>query len=126
MYIDLNEISFEMEIFCKRFPVVGVSILKCLDDKSLIKCKEVSKDFCQFIEEERFHWIRIIMKHIYKLEQNGIKLRKRGKKIKLSLTMEYRTLWKKVIHKTPVENLRQLAMMVQRFFKNHSDKVIKN
>ena len=125
-YIDWTENSFKMETFCKRFPVVGVSIMNCLDDKSLINCKEASKDFCQFIEEERFHWIRIIMKHIYKLEQNGIKLSKGGKKIKLLLTMEYQTLWKKVIHKTPVENLRQLAILVQRFFKNHSDKVIKN
>ena len=113
-----------METFCKRFPVVSVSIMNCLDDKSLIKCKEASKDFCQFIEEERFHWIRIIMKHLYKLGQNGIKLSKGRKKIKLSLTMEYQTLWKKVIYKTPVENLRQLAMMVQRFFKNHSGKVV--
>ena len=39
--------------------------------------------------------------------------------------MEYQTSWKKVIHKTPVENLRQLTMIVQRFFKNHSGKVIK-
>ena len=124
-YIDWTENSFKMETFCKRFPVVGVSIMNCLDDKSLINCKEASKDFCQFIEEERFHWIRIIMKHTYKLEQNGIKLSKGGKKIKLSLTKEYQTLWKKVIHKTPVENLRQLAIMVQRFFKNHSGKVIK-
>ena len=121
----MTEISFQMETFCKRFPVVSVLILDCLDGKSLIKCKEASKVICQFIEGERFHWIRIIMKHIYKLEQNGIKLSKGGKKIKLSLTMEYQTLWKKVIHKTPVENLRQLAIMVQRFFKNHSDKVIK-
>ena len=127
-YIDLTKNSFEMETFCKRFPVVSASILKCLDDKSLVKCKEASKDICQFIEEERFHWIRmirIIMKHNYKLFQNGIKLKKGGKKFKLSLTMEYQTLWKKVIHKTPVENLRRLAMMVQRFFKNHSGKVVK-
>ena len=127
-YIDWTENSFKMETFCKRFPVVGVSIMNCLDDKSLINCKEASKDICQFIEEERFYWIRmikIIMKHNYKLFQNGIKLKKGGKKFKLSLTMEYQTLWKKVIHKTPVENLRRLAMMVQRFFKNHSGKVVK-
>ena len=44
---------------------------------------------------------------------------------KLSLIMEYQSSWKKVIQKTSAESLKQLAMVVQLFFKNYHDRVKK-
>ena len=59
-------------------------VFENLDDESLVKVKESSKEINNHLQNERFYWIRIIRKH--------------GEYFK-----EFADSWKKVIDKTPVE-----------------------
>ena len=82
---------------CKRFPLLGEMVFENLDDESLVKVKESSKEKNNHIQNQRFYWIRIIKKH--------------GKYFK-----EFADSWKKVIDKTPVEIVKELAMTVEDYF----------
>ena len=53
-----------MEIFFKRFPLASKMILRNLDNQSLVRSKEVSREVSEILDKERFYWIRIIAKHI--------------------------------------------------------------
>ena len=86
-----------MEIFSKRFPFVTKNILCNLDDQSLARSKEASKNFAKFLENERFYWIRIIK------EFNG-KFGNHKKSSNLD------------INKSPIEDLKQYGMAIQEFF----------
>ena len=46
--------------FTLRIPHVSKKIFEYLDDKSLMKCREVNKSWQKFIDGQRFTWIRII------------------------------------------------------------------
>ena len=72
-----------------------------LDNQSLIALKESSKEVSNSIEEDRFIWIRIVKRY------NG-----NFKKFKNS--------WMEVLQKTSVDDLRQLANAVQKFFASFS------
>ena len=78
-----------MENFIKRFPVPGGMILNNLDDQSLARSKEANREMAEFIENERFYWIRIIKK--------------------------YNNNWKQIINKTPIEALKELAIESERY-----------
>ena len=86
-----------MEDLCQRIPCVAVMIFKNLNDQSLIKSKEASSELSQFMLNERFYWLRIIMKY----NKNFL---------------EYQALWKKFLEKTPVDIIQQIADAVQTFF----------
>ena len=43
-----------------RFPHLREGILDKLDDKNLVKCKEISRIWCQILETEKLYWIRKI------------------------------------------------------------------
>ena len=90
-----------MEDLCKRFPHLGELIFANLDDQSFTKCKEASKEISQFFDQERFFWIRIIRNY-------------------RDSFMTFQESWKEVIAKTPVENVKQLAVAVQKFFTLYS------
>ena len=49
-----------MENFVKRFPGVSEQIFNKLEDQSLAACNEASREWNNFLTEERFWWIRII------------------------------------------------------------------
>ena len=49
-----------MEKLCKRFPHLAGRIFDQVNDESLNKCKEVSGEVLEYLEKERFFWIRII------------------------------------------------------------------
>ena len=51
---------FAMEKFCKRFPHLAGRIFDQVNDESLNKCKEINRDVLEYLEKERFFWIRII------------------------------------------------------------------
>ena len=72
-------------------------VFENLDDESLVKVKESSKEINNYLQNERFYWIRIIKKD--------------GEYFK-----EFADSWKKVIDKTPVEIVKELAMTVEDFF----------
>ena len=50
----------KMEELCKRFPHLAGRIFYQVNDESLNKCKEVSGEMLEYLEKERFFWIRII------------------------------------------------------------------
>ena len=86
-----------MEDLCQRIPFVAVMIFRELNNQSLIKNKEASRELSQFMCNERFYWLRII-------------------KIYNKNFFEYQVLWKKVLEKTPVNIIRQLAYAIRKFF----------
>ena len=49
-----------MEDLIIRFPFVAQEIFEKLDNKSLTKCREVSKLWKDFIDERNYPWIRIV------------------------------------------------------------------
>ena len=92
-----------MDIVIQRFPTLAVNILKNLDNQSLVKFKEASKDNCEFIIQERFYWIVILKEYNVYFETS-------------------KKSWKMAISKTPAKFLKKLAMAVVTFFKTMSKK----
>ena len=92
-----------MDILCKRFPLVVVRVLNNLDDQSLTRSKEASREIAECLDNEKFYWIRIIKKYNGNFEG-------------------HEKSWKEVLHKTPVDVVKQLAVAVQQFFESHSFK----
>ena len=79
-----------MEDLCQRIPCVAVMIFENVNDQSLIKSKEASSELSKFMLNERFYWLRIIMKY----NKNFL---------------EYQALWKKLLEKIPVDIIQQIA-----------------
>ena len=86
-----------MEEVSNRFPSLVHMILENVDNESLVKFKETSREMSEFLINDRFYWIRILKKH--------------GKYFK-----EFADSWKKVIDKTPVKIVKELAMTVEDYF----------
>ena len=82
-----------MEDLCRRFPVVAQNVFANLDEKSLTDCKVVSKVSCDFLNNERFFWIRIIKKNF--VYQN-----------------KFFKEWKTAFSRTPIAILKQMASAV--------------
>ena len=76
-----------MENFCKRFPHLAKSVFDQVDEQSLNLCKEISGDILEYLDSERFFWIKIIKKYQRRLK-------------------DFPKLWKLVIDKTPVERIK--------------------
>ena len=89
-----------MEGLCKRFPLLVEMVFENLDDESLVKCKESSREINHHLQNQRFYWIRIIKTH------GNFK--------------EFADSWKKVVCKTPVETVKELALTVEEYW-NFSD-----
>ena len=89
-----------MEELCKIFPLLSKMVLEDLDDESLTKVQESSKEIYNHHRNERFYWIRIIKKHNRNFN-------------------EFADPWRKVIEKTPVEIVKELAMTIRRIFQFH-------
>ena len=92
-----------MENLCIRFPVASEMVLKNLDDPSLKRSKLAGRGMAEFLENEKFYWIRIIKKYIVYFEG-------------------HEKSWREVVNKTPLGIIKQLAIAVQHFFKKHSFK----
>ena len=89
-----------MEAICKRFPHLAQRIFDQVDDQSLNNCKEISQEVLEYLENERFFWIRIIKKYKGKLK-------------------DFPKLWKPVIDKTPTEIVKKIGIAVSQFFQAH-------
>ena len=87
-----------MDILCKRFPLVVKRVLDNLDDQSLIRSKEASRRIAESLDNEKSYWIRILKKHNEKF--TGCE-----------------ESWREVIHKVPIDFVKQLAIAVQQVFK---------
>ena len=86
-----------MEVICKRIPTLAEKVFKNLSDQDLIKCKESSREFYSFLNDEQFFAKRIISAHYGNF-------------------IQFQDVWNKVIDKTPKEIVVQLARAVQDFF----------
>ena len=86
-----------MEKLCERFPHLAGCIFDQVDDEILNKCKEISREVLEYLEKERFFWIRIIKKYRGSLK-------------------DFPKSWKPVIDKSPVEKVKQIAIAVSQFF----------
>ena len=91
-----------MEVLCVRFPLVFKKLLFHLSDQHLIMLKEASRQVSNHIDNERYYYIRIIQKLFD--QHNGWAGKLPGS-------------WKKVIEKTPIKIIRQLAMVTTNFIK---------
>ena len=85
-----------------RFSEVGQKILKNLDAKSLVQSKEASRGIDGFLENEKFYFISIIKNY------NGY-------------FEGFEKSWVEVIHRTPIQIIKQLAIAVQKHFKKDSN-----
>ena len=87
-----------MEQLCQRFPLISQKIINQVDDETLTNFKDGGRYTNDFLKKERFYWIRIIEKYN-------------------CLTGDLQGVWKKVISKTPVEIVKELAVEVHPFIK---------
>ena len=87
----------EMENLRNRFPTLISMVLENVDDQSLVTFKETNREMLDFINEERFYWLRILRKY------NGS-------------FVEFSKSWRMVIEKNPVEIVREIAVTVEKFF----------
>ena len=86
-----------MEDFVLRFPLAGQKIVNNLNNQDLAKFKEVSKLLSSFIEKDRSFWKRILQKYSEK-------------------HATYKDSWISVTKKLPIKKLKQLALIVEKFY----------
>ena len=91
-----------MENIFKRFPDLGKDILDCLDDKKLVRCRRISKRWKTFTDQQKTIWIRMIEKYLGK-------------------SNTFPDDWKKVVFKTPVDMVKELAIATHGFFEKYEN-----
>ena len=60
---NFNFLILKMENLCKRFPHLSERILNQVNDQSLNKVKLISGHMLEYLDKERFFWIRLIKKY---------------------------------------------------------------
>ena len=90
-----------MEDLGWRFSLISQKILNHVDDNSLANFRKASRENSHFLDNERFYWIRHIKKYSANFE-------------------EFQESWKRVMKKSPVDFLKNLAIDVHTFFKGLS------
>ena len=60
-----------MEEILLKFSHLSEEIFDCLDNESMIDCKEVSKIWCDYISEQKFYHIRMIRLTVGKFHEVG-------------------------------------------------------
>ena len=90
-----------IDVFINRFPLVSNHLLDLLDNTTLVRCQKASRELNNFIKNEKIVWLRII--RLYKGNIIG-----------------FEDSWKKTIEKDSVDNIKQLAITTQNFFKLNS------
>ena len=78
-------------------------VLEKLDNQSLSKSKEASREIAFFLNNERFYWIQIIKNYVKHFEG-------------------HEESWREVINKAPINILKEIATAAQKFFKSYSFK----
>ena len=85
-----------MDELSQRFPLMVQKIMNHVDSETLINFKEAGRNNATFLGKERFYWIRIIKRYN-------------------CLFGEFQEVWKKVVRKTPVRIIKELAVAVHQF-----------
>ena len=100
-----------LENICERFPVLCEKILSNLDDKNLVNINVVSRKICSLVQKERLLWIRNIKKFISAEHALGIWICGCTYFPK-SVNYKISEKWQQVINKTPVQFVKELALVV--------------
>ena len=87
-----------IETMMLRFPKLIEDIFKELDEKSFANCKIASKSWCDFIDDNKFSFIRRILEYRRNME-------------------EFKIHWNKVVIRTPYEIVKELAIAVHQCFR---------
>ena len=82
-----------MEDLCYRFPHLSERIFDQLCDQSLADSQRIGKPFCNYIDQQKFKWLRIIHKHI----KNNSNFSKD---------------WKKVVENAPTKIIQDLGKAI--------------
>ena len=85
-----------------RFPKLRTEIAENLDNESIISLKTVSRQLNQVLEEDRSFWMRKIKK-LYRINR-------------ITKKHQFYDSWKKIVRRTPVEILIEIANCLQGFF----------
>ena len=78
-------------------------VLEKLDNQSLSKSKEASKEITEFLNNERFYWIQTIKKYIEHFKG-------------------HEESWREVMYKIPINTIKELGLAVKEFFRIFSFK----
>ena len=78
-----------------RLPHIGAQIFDSMDNSSLLKCKEASRPWYDFINEQKFSWVRMIQKYVKESNKNFTECPKH---------------WRKLFRKRSVEQVKYLAI----------------
>ena len=92
-----------MEDITKKVPLINQLILKNIDKKSRVNFKQTSRGVNQVLEKEKIYWI--------------LKMNKYHGNFR-----EFKESWKIVNSKTPVNDVKQLALAVGKFFDGRASK----
>ena len=79
-----------------RFPHIVQDVLEELDNKSLTNCRNMSRIFCHFIDNEKFYSVRKI--------QGGVRM------------TEFQLQWNKVLKNIPTQVAKEIFVAVEHFF----------
>ena len=80
------------EVFL-RFTHLENDIFDSLDNTSIVRCRKRSRDWKSFIDNQKFHWIRIIKQHDKRVNKNHfdnqLEWKKLFKKIKIEAVRNF-------------------------------------
>ena len=92
----LLEMKSTIEIMSQRFPLVIKNMMNYIDDNSLVTFKKAGRNNRNYLLFSRFYWIRII-------QSNN------------RLFGNFQEEWRKVVIRTPVGIVRELALTLHEF-----------
>ena len=116
-----------MEDLINRIPLVASFVFDELDNQSLLKCTEISKELNNSIKNEKLFWLRIIQKYgqnlgtpLHQVDEKESSPDWNGAK-RLPLPKP----WKKTVDNSPLQFVRELAEATEKFFRKRSSRLAK-
>ena len=94
-----------MEDICLKFPHIAGKVFKNVDNQTLVNLQKSSRRINNFINGEKFYWLRIFQKYC-------------------QMAGYFSEYWKKIVKNTPLEVVKKLAMASFQFSKTFADKKI--
>ena len=62
--IDIDGVEASvLDNFILRFPDVAQDIFKELDNETVTKCRNVSRLWCDYLDDQKFCWVRMIQRY---------------------------------------------------------------
>ena len=93
-----------MEYLSITIPSIATKIFNFLDDQSLVKSRGINKNVKNFLDNERFFFLRIINNYKGNL-------------------VEFEESWRKIVPKSSLGFVKELALITQRFFLRRSKRL---